>query len=138
MINKNELRIGNSVRIFYFTGTITRLGESTLGFESGGVNKTSATYELLEPIPLTPEILVGCGFVCIHKNNYHHTITVPDGVKDLHKISIFPTMNEQWHIAFSDELNGYKDYIPTTKIKYLHQLQNLYFCLTGIELEYKP
>lgn len=88
----------------------------------------------LIPIPLTEDILLKCGFECTHKNNKHYTINDPNGYKDSHKISIFPAMNEQWHIAFSDNLGGYKDYIPTTKIKYLHQLQNLYFALTQKEL----
>lgn len=90
--------------------------------------------EFINPILLTEDILLKLGFELQHMGNKHYTINDPNGYKDSHKISIFPTMNEQWHIAFSDNLGGYKDYIPTTKVQYLHKLQNLYFALTNKEL----
>ena len=96
--------------------------------------KKSLTYK---PVSLTEEWLLKFGFKCVHIKNIHYTVNDPNGVAELHKISIFPTVNNQWHIAFSDELNGYKDYIPTTKISHVHQLQNLYFALTGEELTIK-
>jgi hypothetical protein len=83
-----------------------------------------ATYR---PIPLTPEILIACGF---HKHN------------------------NAWVTADFDEKNYMKDYftvwnmhegeykLNTTQfaieITSLHQLQNLYFSLTQTELNYKP
>jgi hypothetical protein len=139
MINAQELRIGNWVKHlpnwsyrndeskeFYFQWDDSdwyKIGESCISLSD------------IEPIALTEEILLKCGFECVHSNNKHYTITDPNGVKDLHKISIFPTINNCWQIAFSDILNGYKDYIPTTKIQYLHELQNLFFALTKTELE---
>lgn len=99
------------------------------------VEKDEAEFD---PIPLSEDILLRLGFKCVHKNNTHYTINDPNGFKDSHKISIFPTMNDQWHIAFSDMLGGYKDYIPTTKLSYLRQLQNAFFALTGTELTLNP
>ena len=86
------------------------------------------------PIPLTEEWLLRLGFLLVHEKNKHYCISDPNGYKDTHRINIFPTVNDKWHMAFSDTLGGYKDYIVTTKIQYVHQLQNLYFALTGEEL----
>ena len=102
-----------------------------------GMSGWDMETDYFEPIPLTEEWLLKFGFKCVHIKNIHYTVNDPNGVAELHKISIFPTVNNQWHIAFSDELNGYKDYIPTTKISHVHQLQNLYFALTGEELTIK-
>lgn len=126
-----ELRIGNWVDIKSFNG-------------NQGIVRTQFNYDLLryihlcEPIPLTPEILEKCGFKKIHEANKHFAINDPNGYAGKYKISIFQTLNNQWQIAFSDEVSSYKDYIPTTKISYLHQLQNLIYALTGEELEFKP
>lgn len=65
------------------------------------------------PIPLTPEILEKCGFEKCSCGGWKHGI----------------------HISKYD--NG-KLYYKTVIIKYLHQLQNLYFALTGEELTFKP
>lgn len=137
MIKVSELRIGNWIHEsecepYYFQVEEIRkyVGFEDWVFYRKGSIKTKVVY----PIPLTEDILLKCGFEVVHKANKHYVINDPNGFKDLYKISIFPTMNEQWHIAFSDILAGYKVYIPTTKIKYLHQLQNLFFALCGEEL----
>jgi hypothetical protein len=69
-----------------------------------------------EPIPLTEEILLKCGFVC--DGDYY--------------------VNGNWLIEF-DEENMSEFLIDNTAIviKHLHQLQNLYFALTGEDLNGK-
>jgi len=125
----SELRIGN----FFDWSPLASMGR---GQDQVTVSNIGYHY-LMNPITITEEWLVKFGFKCVHIKNIHYTVNDPNGVAELHKISIFPTVNNQWHIAFSDELNGYKDYIPTTKISHVHQLQNLYFALTGEELTIK-
>jgi hypothetical protein len=129
MIQANELRIGNWVLC---NGLRTIVNDTLII----SILKNDVQFTA-EPIPLTPEILEKCGFDVVYKINNHYAINDPNGIKDSHKISVFPTINNQWHIAFSDTLNGYNDYTPTTKIQHLHQLQNLYFALTGEELTFK-
>ena len=128
MIKANELRIGNWYNQF---GNYEQVSVETLKT----LSQSGENQLFCKPIPLTEEILLKCGFRCIDKLNKHYSINDPNGYKDSHTISIIPTLNDKLYIAFSDILNGYKDYIPTTKIKYLHQLQNLYWCLCGEELE---
>jgi len=128
MIKSTDLRIGN----WYVNqwGEYLQVDPDLFGADN------LESYPI--PIPLNHEILEKCGFDVVHKTNNHYAINDPNGIKDSHKISVFPTVNNQWHIAFSDTLNGYNDYTPTTKIQYLHQLQNLYYSLTNEELEFKP
>jgi hypothetical protein len=136
MIAANELRIGNFVLAKPIFGNDKKFKPLQIA-SPNEIFRCYNTPKDFNPIPLTPEILEKCGFVVVHKANNHYTINDPNGFKDSHKIAIFHTVNNQWHIAFSDTFSGYKDYIPTTKIKYLHQLQNLYFALTGEELTVK-
>jgi hypothetical protein len=134
----NELRIGNWVKLFNDEfNKIHVISKTAIQVEGGIIGGEVFKLEQVQPIPLTPEILEKCGFDVVHKTNNHYAINDPNGIKDSHKISVFPTINNQWHIAFSDTLNGYNDYTPTTKIQYLHQLQNLVFALTGEELNFK-
>lgn len=85
-------------------------------------------YDHVEPIQLTEDVLFKCGFE--YKTN-------------LWESKVY-RLNE-WFISFESGICvfGFK---KTTKspytmlkndIKYLHQLQNLYFALTGEELEIK-
>jgi hypothetical protein len=77
-----------------------------------------------EPIPLTPEILEKCGFVEESKCWWEK-----DGFQIL--------------LGYTEEFGDFFHYtsdhvVLSTAYKYLHQLQNLYFALTGEELKYNP
>lgn len=136
----NELRIGNwldsehgLVQVAELHLFNDRVGVKSPNFENFVWNISDS----ITSSPLTEEWLLKFGFKCIHKSNKHYTINDPNNIVGNGKISILPTINDQWYIAFSDNLNGYKDYISSRKIKYVHQLQNLYFELTGEELTIK-
>lgn len=115
----NELRIGNKVNTFFNIGTILtiELKECIIEFKTG--KKDRYTFDELKGIELTEEILLKAGFI---------------------------VKNKEWSVA---ALNIYfsihnkfddwrftpiwcKDYKP---IRYVHELQNLYFALTGEEIE---
>lgn len=118
-----ELRIGNWVDR---DGKLYRI-LSGYGLLTGAVAK-------YKPIPLTPEILEKCGFekreqgVC---NCYY----IPNST-----ISMSYQIELVW---LKDIINGKESGFPFYRnafctVKYLHQLQNLYFALTGEELDFKP
>lgn len=87
----------------------------------------------VSPIPLTEEWLLKFGFECIHKNNQHYAIRL--STRGNHMIHFGPTTNDQWYLAFSSNYTGKDEtHITETKIKYVHQLQNLFHSLTGTEL----
>ena len=99
MIKASELRIGNLV---------SKNGE---WFETDFITINMAHN--YEPIQLTTEILVRCGFED-DKKEMIRRLRGNDFVLD----------------GYSNDYNGF--YLG--RIDYLHQLQNLYFALTGEEL----
>lgn len=74
-----------------------------------------------EPIPLTPEWLERFGFEVYGSEPYWK---YADGINGMFKNNRFRLFTFQTH----------GDYVP---VDYVHQLQNLYFALTGQELELK-
>jgi hypothetical protein len=119
----NELRIGNFI---YFNNNIEpkRLIKVTARFFTA-LAAGRPHYELVpdeelngyhQPIQLTPSILENCGFVT--PEMCQDTVMFKDGVMlDLHRGKILLRDNGR------------------VELMYLHQLQNLYFAMTGTELE---
>lgn len=115
-----ELRIGNKVyRVF---DSISDPNDTEV-VSLGSINSITNTFvckddcigslDELQHIPLTEEILLKCGFVKCKMSNVFYL-----GDFEI----LLPTYFK------------YKD-AHLIKIKYLHQLQNLYFALTGKELK---
>ena len=116
MINPQELRIGN------YISNKKDILFNVLPEDIETISKFPDNYN---PIPLTEEWLLRLGF---HKGS----IPEPDGSRCYYKGMldvIFKTSNG--FIYSNHKPSGH------TKIEYLHQLQNLYFALTGVELELK-
>lgn len=130
-IDYRELRIGNIVSIPECTinAIITAIGRKGFNIDISEVDLDETDnyfdYNSAYPMPLTPEILEKCGF---DKMNGHAPAI---GAYDWFDNGKFETVHvyKNWIC-----LKGV-DSIP---IKYLHQLQNLYYALTGEELNYKP
>lgn len=136
MIDAKELRIGNIVGYYYdwyeddgnkiteykempvcgIETVYTSTGPKVYLQDKLRTNLHDVNVLKLIPIPLTEEILMRCGFVDIQ-----------DGWYELVK----PPLNFNWNI-YDKQLRalGYRH----SHIMYLHQLQNLYFALTGEEL----
>ena len=119
MINKRELRIGNLVKVI---NTIIEVTE----IKSGGINPNwdsyGHSYDDLQPIALTEEILEKLS---------------------LEKFDRYYSIYKNWELVISKEGNKYivdnidgdishddSDY----KIRFLHQLQNIYYILNRKEL----
>lgn len=82
-------------------------------------NSNADILNKLDGIPLTPELLKRCGFEKgINNPDYH----------DL-RFFVLTKIEEGYRLRNCD--------YPGRDIKYLHQLQNLYFALTGEELTIK-
>lgn len=135
MIKTTDLRIGNLV-LFNPLKTIKRicvvkeLKERFVLVIDQGLD-LSLSYTEAQPIPLTPEILEACGFVKKHNTGYWQ----------------FYALNNGWHIGewvINKHVAGWEKkgafYYGDSymHVKYLHQLQNLYFALVEQELTYNP
>jgi hypothetical protein len=124
MIKTNELRIGNLVSQNGFFGYVYSI-ESALPkqeqrfsdkdlvtlFDNG---MTTVTIDEINPIPLTEKGLINFGFSELEKN--YRTFFV----------------NNKFKLEMS---NGGNIYYNKIWIPYVHSLQNLYFALTGVELQ---
>jgi hypothetical protein len=113
----NELRIGNWVN--YCNGK--RILDAELFLQ---LLKYTTPFD---PIPLTEKWLLKFGFYETTKENYVsglYTLNKPDG---------FYINKETMCYCEIDYEGTTNDRI---KIQYVHQLQNLYFALTGEELTY--
>ena len=122
-LTANELRIGNYLnyqgKIIKVEGIHNRtIYHSDRQFDQVGVEK----YITFEPIPLTEEWLLKFGF----------------GKSDEHEYG----SNEHDLFGFYYDYHFNKFYLDTPEdniyipfIKYVHQLQNIYFSLTNTELK---
>ena len=134
MIAANELRIGNWVEL-----VIPRHNEKIIQVESLSeecINIFFRQYDLVEiaPIPLTPEILEKCEGV--KKEDYQmsgcNVYDIDNAWRIAHKYRDGENEFYLWH----------KQVSPPTwsllQVSHLHTFQNLYFALTGEELNYTP
>jgi len=111
MIDVRELRFGNYY--FYITGEIIKVDKKHF-------NYIDKFCKFANPIELTPEILEKwCGFI------YN------DNILELNDFEIGYENDDFVYNQFSVR---YKKLI-ILKVKYLHQLQNLIYVLTGEELK---
>lgn len=129
MIQANELRLGNLLNSDKDTHSHTRK-VSGIGHENHIVYLDSIHNRIsseridighLKPIPLTEEWLLKFGF----KNNGQNIYDLPSWVPYLRERK---RKNQKWYQVFN---------VADCNIEYVHQLQNLYFALTGEELEVK-
>lgn len=142
MIKANELRVGNILSYGFQKEIVLRIvktiGETGINGEMLYEHPDEGTepsfsedeYEVLQPIPLTPEILVKAGFkkssITSSKNVYYEINVgasnylfqlLPDG-------TVF--YGNWFESGFTRE---------SRPLSSLHDLQNLYFALVGEELE---
>ena len=132
MIAANELRIGNWVmydnRLFQIEAISRSL--PCLNTDEFGIGVVD--WNNINPIPLTPEILEKCGFVrnntaCYFGlGNYYIHYQIKTSVVGI------AIINDDDRLDADEELS------VDLNIKHLHQLQNIYWCLTSTELNYTP
>jgi hypothetical protein len=120
MIQENELRIGNLLN--HNNGSI--VGSFIVGLiHLEDIIKDNSHAREYDPIPLTEEWLLKFGF----KKTMSWTYTI-DLVGNLKLV---------YYLGEKGFSIGFKNYSDFSNLKYVHQLQNLYFALTKQELEIK-
>ena len=122
MIKTNELRIGNIV----FLNDKQKVWEIMDGFDIDEMTENSS----VDPIALTEKWLFDLGFNSQYKKGWigidvrHSNGTTTDFVLS------YPQRMGMWQTFFAFEYDSFR----FVELKYVHQLQNLYFALTGSEL----
>lgn len=127
MIDLKELRIGNLVSLNGRYIDVESISSAVINItgedeEFGGFIGDS--WRDIEPIPLTPELLVKCRFKKVEIDAY----------SDLFKRTTKDFMFSVIYNYIQDKATFNSPHF-TQFIQHLHQLQNLYFSLTGEELQ---
>lgn len=135
MVNAKELRIGNLV--MYNDGE----RDIPCALDATDIKNISDKYmcndEIHSPIPLTPAILEKCGFERYDWDNglaFGYTLTLP-----IENWSLIYEYYGTGTIYFKIQADGGYgepgDFDIIDKCKHIHQLQNLLFDLTNVELQ---
>jgi len=130
MIKANELRIGNRIRVYSDIVEVTDIADDgiigTTAYFDGQMGCCGCTDSMAEPIPLTPEILEKCGF---------EQKEVVNSDQDDRTFWAHPKMN--YYTYDGKKFDAGYGFGDLDHVKYVHQVQNLFFALTGEELEVK-
>ena len=121
----NELRLGNYI---IFDGKITEVQKVDIGLILDGYHK-----EYYKPIPLTEEWLIKSGFKFYDGSELYGYLYYDKRITE----NLVLTISEKNGIytwCFGDEDLITEDWL---EIKHVHQLQNMWFALTGEELTIK-
>ena len=119
MIKTNELRIGNLV----FLNDKQKVWEIMDGFDIDEMTENST----VDPIPISEEWFLNFGFNRITTNEYWFVIPLKD--RSLNVSTVGSVEIKSWDMLCIS---------IGCVCEYVHQLQNLYFALTGNELNIKP
>jgi hypothetical protein len=132
-MNANELRIGNYVNREYLNPSpsglqichtycrIKSIGIEKIIYECRNKSLNKVDFDIISPIPLTEEWLVKFGFFVITAGKLIDA-TLPNFRFSLHKSGNYIG----YLLCENDNV--------ITNLESAHQLQNLYFALTGKEL----
>lgn len=138
MIKPNEIRIGNLVNweAEHLGGGVSKVisvGEHYFEAESlqGLYIREIENSNNIEPIPLTPEWLESIGMKKRFSSDDCNIWDIKEELKPL------PTRNKTFTLALIDKGWVYPTAPGAVPFHYVHQLQNLYFALTGEELAIK-
>ena len=133
-MNLNELRIGNYVCTSYMKKSVFKVNaihSDRIYFESIVENFKSYTIPVyVEPIQLTEEWLLKAGF----KYKKYHPTTI--GSADVFGSGLYVSqmINNGFSLVFQTDKKSFYFEFSDRYIKYVHELQNIYFALTGVEL----
>jgi hypothetical protein len=121
MISPNELRIGNLLLNNHVTYKVISIDEEGIMADPVSQKHTIDVNirDLVTPIPLTEEWLLRFGFFGVNKAYFVHN-------KSKFLLEYTKDLNGDWYIMVNE--------IPRVYLEHVHQLQNLYFALTGKEL----
>lgn len=128
----NELRIGNWVKFEGNFYQINSINDNDTTVELGdGYWHLPGRYHIryIKPIKLTEQWLINANMKLVDKFSNQRYLRLKKHKFDISKITFS-------HVERLVRLeSGYKGTILIPHIKYVHQLQNLYFALTGKELK---
>lgn len=135
-MKSNELRIGNILTVGRYDVKVIEI--HPLGVQVCDLEETQDTWEpyvdRIKPIPLTEEFLLKFGFENIDKGD-NDFITYTDSEHNYY-LQIDVRRKDGKYLILDNSFDDLRAF-SMVDIEYVHQLQNLYFALTGEELTLK-
>lgn len=151
-IKPNELRIGNWIDDFG-DGNGQVQGIDADGYVLTSANDVYQPHETFKPIPLTEDWILKFGFVLEDTDSFSEYFNksfgkikayVGGGLGNVWFCSHFDWMCHEenitskrgWCVGRRNTNKRYKgwNYDYSAEVEYVHQFQNLFFCLTGYDL----
>jgi len=133
-LKPNELRIGNYALFAKdMVGTAVTIENSVCRFSTNdGLPDCYSGFKDINPIPLTEQRLKDFGFELKGKTFVKYM--KPDFIFEIMKAGThwFPEIIQRGELSHEEDNHIFLNFID-----YAHQLQNLYFALTGEELKTK-
>ncbi len=127
MIPCNELRIGNHVLVdetLRKVSTISGTTVSTVAPRNSTEAATERSFNNIQPVPLTDDVLRQCGFVYHDYFKFWQLLTSTGGHRS------------EMDIDLDYDIIDFMRRPIIRKVASLHQLQNIYFMLKGAELNF--
>lgn len=152
-MKSNELRIGNWINIYDdFNAKVTGMTNTNKAWFVKNPHNDDCAFNVhqIKPIPLTEEWLLKFGFIDDNKTNRKEYKLIFTYINwclfgNTPESNYFRVYQETDKNKYHEDIRGYYlgefqvyaslSFVIT--IKYVHQLQNLYFALTGKELNEK-
>lgn len=122
-----QLRIGNYLEDR--EGNLCKVTHLGLGTIYAPALKGAVTKLPNKPIPLSEEWLLKLGFEEIYNSEYTHKFELTQDVSFEYRFEKFNNASGMTGLTYYGRLLG--------KIKHVHQLQNLFYSITGEELTIK-
>lgn len=128
-----ELRLGNHVKFKEYIFSVIEIGTERGAMISIDIvkqvtinDKLNIHIEAVRPIPITEDILLQLGFKSVGLSGFVFQKKVSSG-------NYFTIESDcgLWYPHFNNQLCSIAEF------KYIHQLQNLYYAITGSELRLK-
>ncbi len=116
-LKAQDLRIGNLVSGIFEVEKVLEIHQSFVNTDG----RKYTPLQEIKPIPITEEWLLKLGF---ERGENPHFITYKRG-----EIELLDNIGQFFRVYYS------KTHLMD--IKYIHELQNLFYCITGNELEMK-
>lgn len=142
MITTNELRVGNKL-LFQRNSeiieiiTVAWVSDDSIGYKEEHEASYPKSPNHFFGIPLTPEWLERCGFKYLDSIiSGRYFVQWADSNSEIAWYPVGQFISINTATGGEGEQSNYTE-VSMKHIQYLHQLQNLYFALTGQELQIK-
>lgn len=134
-INAKELRVGNKI----LNGTIVEIGNDWFKFDDGSRIWDSREMKAgtCVGLPLSEPLLLACGFKNFPRPDYDARKMIDLFYLRTGYVQITFHMGETWLVAEDTDSAKSGQVILNKSVRSVHQLQNLFFAITGLELNYK-